>query len=348
MPRADLALVGFGHVGRRFASLLDERRARLLADYHLECRIVGIATGAHGAVSCEDGIDGCEAVGRRNRGEPLGRDGGALEVIDRLAGSAADFRILIETTPLDILSAQPALSHVERALGSGVHVVTANKGPVAFAYRRLRDRAAARGVSFLFEGAVMDGVPIFNLVRDTLPAVAILGFRGIVNTTTQHALLAMERGEELQDALRRMQAAGIAESDPSLDLDGWDAAAKTAALANVLMDADLTPHAVERTGLDASTAAAARAAAGRGERLRLIVSAAREGARVRASVRPTCLAAGDLLASLSDRGNALILSTDLLGEIAICQLGGDVTHTAYALLSDLVAIARRPPERRPS
>lgn len=341
MPRADLALVGFGHVGRRFASLLDERRARLLADHRLECRIVGIATGAHGAIFRAEGIDASEAVERRNRGEWLGREGGALPIIDQLAGCGADVRILVETTPLDIVSAQPAVSHVERALGSGIHVITANKGPVAFAFRRLRDRAAASGVSFLFEGAVMDGVPIFNLVRETLPAIDILGFRGILNTTTQHALLAMERGEELHEALRRMQAAGIAESDPSLDLDGWDAAAKTAALANVLMDADLTPHDVERAGLDPTTAAAAREAAGRGERLRLVVSAVRESRRVRASVRPTSIAAGDLLASLDDRGNALILSTDLLGEIAICQLGGDVTHTAYALLSDLVTIARR-------
>lgn len=341
MPRADLALVGFGSVGRRFASLLHEQRGKLLAAHGLDCRIVGIATGRHGSVFRDAGVDVANALERRQRGQMLGGDGGALDIVDRLTGCSAPVRVVLETTPLDILSAQPALAHVERALDGGLDVVTANKGPVAFAYRRLRDRAAATGASFLFEGAVMDGVPIFNLVRETLPAIDILGFRGIVNTTTQHALLAMERGEELHEALRRMQAAGIAESDPSLDLDGWDAAAKTAALANVLMDADLTPHDVERAGLDPTTAAAAREAAGRGERLRLVVSAVRESRRVRASVRPTSIAAGDLLASLDDRGNALILSTDLLGEIAICQLGGDVTHTAYALLSDLVTIARR-------
>ena len=341
MPHADLALVGFGHVGRRFASLLEERRGRLLAEHGLELRVVGIATGRHGAIFREDGVDVSEALAQRAGGHPIGAAADAFTIIDRLAAAGAGIPVLIETTPLDIVSGQPAISHVQHALDAGLHVVTANKGPVAFAYRRLRQQAAANGVSFLFEGAVMDGVPIFNLARETLPAVEILGFRGIVNTTTQHVFVAMERGEELGEAVARMQAAGIAEADPSLDIDGWDAAAKAAALANVLMDADLTPHSVERVGLDASTARAVREAAESGGRLRLLVSASRDGGRVRASVRPTRIAAGDLLASLDDRGNALILSTDLLGQIAICQLGGDVTQTAYALLSDLVTIARR-------
>ena len=125
--------------------------------------------------------------------------------------------------------------------------MTANKGPVAFAYDRLRAEAAAAGVSFLFEGAVMDGVPIFNMVRETLPCVRITGFEGVVNTTTNHILTEMERGASFASALAKMQADGIAEADPSLDVDGWDAAAKTAALANVLMGAQITPHDVMRT-----------------------------------------------------------------------------------------------------
>ena len=347
MPRADLALVGFGSVGRRFASLLREQRPKLLAAHGLDCRIVGIATGRHGAIFRDDGVDAEDAVQRRQRGERLGEDGSAFEIVDRLTGCSAPIRVVVETTPLDIVAAEPALVHVERALDAGLDVVTANKGPVAFAYRRLRERAAVKGVSFLFEGAVMDGVPIFNLVRETLPALEIRGFRGIVNTTTQHVLLALERGEELDGALRRMQAEGIAEADPALDIEGWDAAAKTAALANVLMDADLTPHAVERAGLDGTTGKAARDALATGRRLRLVVAATREGAGVRASVGPTLVDGGDLLAALPDRGNALILSTDLLGEIAVCQLGGDVTQTAYALLSDLITIVRHRAANQP-
>jgi homoserine dehydrogenase len=153
--------------------------------------------------------------------------------------------------------------------------------------------------------------------------------------------MAIERGEPFADALARMQAEGIAEADPSLDVDGWDAAAKTAALANVLMEAAITPREVERDGLGPSTADAARAAVAAGRRLRLIASATRVDRAVRASVRLTEVDAGDLLATLPGTANALVFSTDLLGDVAVCQLRGDVTQTAYALLSDLVTVGRR-------
>jgi homoserine dehydrogenase len=249
--------------------------------------------------------------------------------------------VLVETTTLNIRDAQPAIAHVETALDAGCHVVTANKGPVSFAYRRLSERAERARLSFLFEGAVLDGVPIFNLVRETMPGVTITGFRGIVNTTTQHILMALEHGESFSGALARMQAQGIAEADPSLDVDGWDAAAKTAALANVFMKADLTPHEVARDALGPTTADAARAALTAGRRLRLVASATRENAHVGAAVRLTEMASADLLATLPHTANALVLTTDLLGDVAVCQMGGDVTQTAYALLSDLVTLRRR-------
>ena len=184
----------------------------------------------------------------------------------------------------------------------------------------------------------MDGIPVFNLVRETLPAVAILGFRGVVNATTNHILTALERGEEFGPALARMQAAGIAEADPSLDVDGWDASAKTAALANVLFDAGITPHDVDRTGLTPECGARARDALARGHRLRLVASA-RRGERP--AVRLLELPAGDLLASLRGVANAIEFETDLLGRIAVTQLDGSLTQTAYALLSDLITVARR-------
>jgi homoserine dehydrogenase len=247
---------------------------------------------------------------------------------------------MAEATTLDIRSGQPAIGHVETALAAGCHVITANKGPVAFAYRRLQEMATRHGVSFLFEGAVMDGIPIFNLVRKTLPAVAITGIRGIVNTTTQHVLTALEEGKSFNEALEDMQRMGIAEADPSLDLDGWDAAAKTAALANVLLGAELTPHDVERDVVTPDTAHAARGALSRGRRLRLVVSATRTGSEIGATVRLTELDQHELLAALPTTANALILTTDLLGDLAICQMAGDVTQTAYGLLTDLIALRR--------
>lgn len=308
---ADIAVIGLGNVGRRFVELLAERREILERDYDLACRVVGTATKT-----------------RRN----------SLETIHQLAESTAPLKVMVETTTLDINAGQPAIEHVKLALAHGCHVVTANKGPAAFAYRELATLASDRKLSFLFEGAVMDGIPIFNLARETMPAVRVDRFTGVVNSTTNEILTALESGEAFAPALARMQAAGIAEADPSLDVDGWDAAAKAAALANVFFDARITPHDVDREGIGPTTADRALAAIRSGRRLRLVASGARGE---RTTVALTELPQDTLLAGLRGTANALILETDTLGRIAISQLDGGLTHTAYALLSDLITIRRR-------
>jgi homoserine dehydrogenase len=338
--RADLALVGFGNVARRFARLLEDCRELLMREYALDYRIVGVATRRHGGRYDPRGVD----VGDFNGQDSITgrRASPALDIIERLGQSDADFRVVVETTTLDIATGEPAIDHVRAAVASGGHVITANKGPVAIAYAALRDEAEAGGVSFLFEGAVMDGIPIFNLVRETLPVVTLRGFRGVVNSTTNHILTALERGEPFDAALERMQSEGIAEADASLDIDGWDAAAKAAALANVLLDARISPHAVRRTGIQKSDGARARQALADGKRLKLVASAVRErNGGVSATVEPVELPSSDILAGLDGKANAIVLQTDLLGDLAICQLEGNLTHTAYALLSDLVTIRRR-------
>lgn len=346
--RADLALIGFGNVARRFVRLIEERREALRHVEGLECRVVAIVTRRHGSTVDAHGIDATAAAVDVEAGRPLrDRSGSCVPVqarhaIDAVARSESALRVVVETTTLDIRAGQPAIDHVTAALESGCHVITANKGPAAFAYDELHAIAGRAGLSFLFEGAVMDGVPVFNLVRETLPGVEVLGFRGVVNSTTNHILTALEQGDDFAAALARMEAEGIAEADASLDVDGWDAAAKASALANVLMNARMTPHDVERSGIGPGAAAAAREALARGRRLKLVASAARRASgNVRASVRLEELPPDDVLAGLQGMANALVLRTDLLGEIAICQLEGSLTATAYALLSDLVTIRRR-------
>jgi homoserine dehydrogenase len=341
--RVDLAFIGFGNVARRFVALLDEQHERLIRDYDLQCRIVGIGTRRHGSHYDRLGIDPSSVAGPL---PPFDPSINPFMVIEQLGQSDSDLRVVIETTTLDVKNGQPAIDHVRAAIETGCHVVTANKGPVAFAYATLRDEAAAAGVHFLFEGAVMDGVPIFSLVRETLPAVEVRGFRGVINSTTNHILTTLERGESFDDALARMQTEGIAEADPSLDLDGWDAAAKAAALANVLLDARVTPLSVKRTGIRPSHAERAQSAVANGRRLKLVALATRtDSGSVGVVVEPMELPTSDLLASLDGKANALVLDTDLLGEIAICQLEGNLTHTAYALLSDLVTVRTRPVRR---
>jgi homoserine dehydrogenase len=351
----DLVLVGFGNVAKRFVTLLAERDATLRRDYGAAVRIVGIATKRHGQIFSTRGVDPgafATASAPRETNRPLT----SVEFIRRATrASRAAARqgrlVVVETTTLDIRRGEPAIAHVRTALAGGAHVVTANKGPAAFAHRALARAATQAGRRFLFEGAVMDGIPIFNLVRETLTAVNVAGFRGIVNSTTNFILTGMEQGQSFESALLEMQARGIAEADPSLDVDGWDAAAKTAAMANVFLGAAITPQDVQREGVTPAAAARAQTARASGRRLKLVASAAREGRRVRARVALEELEASDLLAGVEGQQNAVILRTDLLDEIAIVQQGGGLTHTAYALLSDLLTIvrgaSRRPPRAAP-
>ena len=304
--------------------------------------MVGIVTQRHGAVYDEAGLDAIRAAEIRAKGGAFGPASvpSALEWISRLRSQGVEARVVVETTTLDIRSGEPAIAHIRSGFTNRAHVITANKGPVAFAYRALRDEARAAGLGFRFEGAVMDGLPIFNLVQETMPAVTIRGFRGVVNSTTNFILSALERGEAFAPALKRMQEAGVAEADASLDLDGWDAAAKAAALANVMLDADLTPHTVTRAGITAATAERARAARAAGRRLKLVATGSGRGAQASAAVALQELEADDPLAILEGQANALEIDSWPLGRVVITQRDGGLEKTAYALVSDLVAIAR--------
>jgi homoserine dehydrogenase len=217
--------------------------------------------------------------------------------------------------------------------------VTANKGPVAFALRRLSALARRRGRRFLHEGAVMDGTPIFNLAARCLPGVRVLGFRGVLNSTTTRILSSMEAGVSAAVALREAQRLGIAEADPRNDLDGWDAAVKGCALANALMDANVRPGDVRRKGISGIGLAQVRRAARQRSRIRLLVRGRRRGRGVRIRVAPEAIPVGDLLATPGADG-IVVLETDLMGEIGIWEGAGGIDQTAYALLSDLMAVIR--------
>jgi homoserine dehydrogenase len=338
--RLRIALLGLGNVGRRFAELLPGPYGRTLRAAGVEPVLTGIATARHGIAIDARGLDPRKAVASVRRGR-------SLDALHRGApvASNADFirrvpaDVLVEITPLEPRTGEPATAHVRQALGRGLHVVTANKGPVAFARRRLLALARRKRRRFLHEGAVMDGTPIFNLVERCLPGTRVLGFRGVLNSTTTRILSRMEEGIAADAALREVQAAGVAEADSSHDLEGWDAAVKGCALANALMGADLRPKDVARRGITGITAKEVGEALARGARLRLVVRGRREGRRVRVSVAPESIPIGDLLVTPGADG-ILVLETDLMREIGIWEGPGGVDQTAYAILSDLVAVAR--------
>jgi homoserine dehydrogenase len=335
-----IALVGLGNVGRTFVERLRGSYHRALREEGVDVLVTGIATGRHGIAVDARGLDAVSVLrevkaGRSlaafHRGRPCASSGRFIETVP------AD--VLFELTPLDPRRGEPATTHVRAALKRGLHVITANKGPVAFALPRLRALAHHKRRLFLHEGAVLDGTPVFNLVERCLPGAKVLSFRGTLNGTTSLILSRMEEGRTAAEALREAQRLGITEADPGLDVDGWDAAVKGCALAHALWGIRVAPPRVRRTGIRGLTLRDVRRAARSGERIRLVVRGARVGRRARLRVRPERIPLGDPLAG-SGGDSALVLTTDLLGEIAVVERGGTVDQTAYALLSDLLTIVR--------
>jgi homoserine dehydrogenase len=247
--------------------------------------------------------------------------------------------IAVELTTLNPASGEPAISHIRSAFARGMHVVTANKGPIAHAYAALRDEAQRAGVEFRFESTVMDGAPVFNMVRNNLPGCKIRGFTGVLNSTTNIAIDAMTAGRSLADGIKEAQRIGIAEADASYDIEGWDAAAKTAAIANVLMDARVTPLDVDRRGIARLTPEKLLALKEQGKTIRLISRGKTTSNGLKLRVRAEVISESDPLASARGTSSLLILDTDLMGTVGMLEIAPGVEQTAYGVFSDVVDVA---------
>ncbi len=318
-----IALVGYGNVGRAFARLIHAKRNVY------PFLITGIQKRTSFAVN--------------PHGLPLepALTGPAIDVAEFLRRSQAE--VMIEITTLEPATGEPAISHIRAAFAQGLHVATANKGPISHAYAALRDEATARQLHFRFESTCMDGAPVFNMARHCLPGVRIHGLTGVLNSTSKVVIAAMrDKGLSMEDGIREAQKMGIAEADASYDIDGWDSAAKTAALANVLLDARVTPLDVDRKGIGNLTPEKLEKLKKQGKTVCLVSRAKRNQAdggvklRVRAEVLPET----DMLATVQGSSNLLLLHTDLMGTIGTVSLSPGVEQTAYGLFSDLVDIAQ--------
>lgn len=343
MKNYRLAFLGFGNVGKALARLLLSKREELIEQYNLAFSVTGIATGRHGAAIDPQGIDLEKALVLLEEGQP-----GSLNQLSTqpLPGDSYDFirrcpaDVLFENTPVSYADGQPAVSFIEQALTQGMHVVTANKGPVVHGYRSLTDLARAHGVKFYFESAVMDGAPIFSLFRETLPAARLLRFQGVLNSTTNLILTRMEQGESFDQAVAYAQKIGIAETDPSGDIDGWDAAVKIAALVTVNMNLPLKPQQVDRQGIRAITPELVAEAASQGKRYKLICSAVREGDQVRATVRPELVDRTSPMYAAEGTTSVMQFETDVLGRLSIIEENPGAHTTAYGCLADFLNAVR--------
>ena len=331
-----LCLVGFGNVGRAFVRLLREKAERMRAEHGVAARITGVASRRLGWLANPEGLDTNALLDGQI--PPHTR---CAEVREWLRAARAD--ALLEASSLSKRDGQPATAYLRAALEHGAHAISANKGPLVHAYDELRALALQKQRRFLFESTVMDGTPVFNLFRETLPLTALRGFRGLLNSTSNVVLAEMEAGRTLQEAVRRAQEIGVAETDPTDDLEGWDAAVKIVALARVLMGARLRLEDVERQGIATVTPEQVRAARAAGRPYKLICRADRVGDMVQASVRPEQIPLTDPFAPLTGTTSCLRLEMDVFGLTLIEHKPG-VVATAYGLLSDFLRAAREPVE----
>lgn len=300
--------------------------------YDVRWRLTAVATRRAGWVAEPDGLNPIALLNGRLP-PPRGSAAAVQNVSEWLEQSRAD--VFFETSSLDAHSGQPAIDHIKAALTHGAHAVSANKGPVVHAYETLTTLARERGKKFLCESTVMDGVPIFSMFPSGLPAVELRGFAGVLNSTTNLVLAEVEKGMSFEDAIRRAQALGIAETDPSNDLDGWDSALKVAALAIVLMGVPVKLEQVQRTGIRELSPEKIRSVRAAGMRYKLVCRAERRGTGVDCVVRPELLLASDPLANLEGTSTAIHFDLDVFG-LSLVEHNPGIDSTAYGLLADFL------------
>lgn len=343
MRTIDLALLGFGNVGKAFAQLLLEKRIDLRQNYGINPRIVGIATGSHGFCIDSQGINLEQLVSVLDQSEMLdlsqfNREPGIADSDSFIQAVPAD--VLVETTPVNPRSGLPALDYLRAGARRGLHLITANKGPVVFGFRELSELTQNQGKLFRFESAVMDGAPIFSLFRGSLAGVQLRGFYGILNSCTNLLLDRMRVGETLDQAIQYAASVGITETDPSNDVDGWDAAIKVAALSNVLLGQNLTPQDVKPTGIRGITPLMIRQAESEGKRWKLLCRAGWQEGKFVCSVAPEMVAPDSPLYSVDGTSSFISFELDVLPGLGILESDPSPSTTAFGLLSDLIDIAK--------
>jgi homoserine dehydrogenase len=340
--RVPLLLIGVGNVGGRFLELLVRKDDALRDRLGLELVAVGVADTSGAAISTT-GLDPREILDLKARGLGVadhprwGRPG--VSALQMVQSTEAD--LLLEASPANMVDGQPGLGCMETALTKGMHVVTANKAPLVLAFPRLLDLARAHGVRLLYDATVAGGLPAVNLGQRDLAAADIHKLEGVVNLTTNYILTRMAQdGLSYDQALAEAQAAGHAETDPTLDVEGWDAANKLVILAHSVLDYPATLDDVAVEGITHVTAEMLEQAAAEGRCIKLVAAAEPAAGGYRLSVRPTWLEVSHPLAQLGPRQMGIVYHTDISGVISAAIVEETPVPTASAVLRDVVEIFR--------
>lgn len=339
MKQCKILLLGYGVAGKAFARILQKTHEQILSDKGIDVKVIGITTGSRGSLLCEDGIDLAEATRQLEEEGRFDPAGPCFTTADSMTAAAQwDYDVLMELTPLNIFTGEPATTHIKTALGRGKHAISANKGPLAWHYKELRDLAKEKGCCFFFETTVMAGSPTFDMADHCLQYCTIDKIHGILNATTNYILKEMGNGVPYDEIMRAGREQGFLEADPSMDTEGWDAAAKLTVLMNVLMDAGLTPDKVDRTGITGVTMEDIESAKSRGKVIKLLCKGEKAAdGTIKASVKPTEIPADDVFAG-EDLVAVVSLNTDLMGKLTLIQYGLETTQTGYGVFIDLCRV----------
>jgi homoserine dehydrogenase len=343
LPPLRLLILGYGHVAQAFLPLLASRSEWLGRELGIRPVITGIGSRSRGLYIYPIGINADLLMREQDPLRWFSSAGTLVENSETFiqAGKSANASLFIELTTLNPQNGQPALTHIRKAMEAGMDVITANKGPVAYAQGELQSIARRQHVQFRFESAVMDGLPLINLAEFTLPAVGVQSFQAILNSTSTLVLNLVEQGYSCDEAIHKAQQIGVAEADPWYDLDGWDAVMKTTILANTLLEGQLTPQMVEREGIRNLTSDEICAAALAGSPIRLVSQAHRKHGVLFAEVRPRRISSDDILHVGKGTTSVISLETEAMGTITLVEHEPGITQTAYGVLSDLITIERR-------
>jgi homoserine dehydrogenase len=347
MKQLRLFLVGFGVVGQGLAELLVTKKELLRQKHGLDVTLVGVANSRHGFIYRDAGLDIPLLLDLKARRRPLTEYAGAEHWASPLEGLRAVGRrgdVLVEVTGTNLRDAEPGLSHIRTALTQGLHIVTANKGPGALAARELFELAEQQGVQLRMEATVMAGTPVISTVSEGLAGADVHALRGILNGTTNYILTAMAGGRDYAEVLAEAQAQGYAEADPTADVEGYDAVAKTLILAALVFGCALKPEQVARRGITEITQEQIQQAAREGKRIKLIASLQRsvkDGEEtLEARVEPMALPEEDALAHVDGVMNAITFQADTLSEVTVIGPGAGRAQTGQGLLVDIIAIGR--------
>ncbi len=334
-----LALIGLGTVNRGLLELLLEKKDILLKKYNFKPLITAISDPVVGSVFSKKGINIKEILSLLEKENSIKNySEGTKDWNSEKTIKESDADTIVEATPTNLKTGEPGLSLIRSALNNKKNVVTTNKGPIVLAYRELKNIAEKNGVFFRFEGTVLSGTPVLNLVESTFKGIEVKEVRGIMNGTANYILTKMEIGLSYEEALKKARKKGIAEEQPEADIKGWDSAAKIVIVANVLMGGDLKIKDVSVKGIDTVTETDIIKALKDRKHWKLIASAKKTDSGIIASVAPEILNDNDPLSKITGSVNAITFTTDILENVTISGPGAGKRETGYALLSDLLYI----------